>query len=1203
MVERAVSAGGGSAELGGQIGGRYWVQEILGSGGMAAVARVHDERTGRDLALKRLSGIDGRHAQVALALFEREYHTLCQLAHPRIVQVYDYGVDDAGAFYTMELLDGEDLQAKRGRLPWRAACAVLRDVASSLAILHSRRLLHRDPSPRNVRCTADGRAKLIDFGAMTPMGIPKHVAGTAPLVPPEALSRQVLDARADLYSLGALAYWMLTGNHAYRARVAGELHERWRTPPPAPRVPELPAALSDLVMGLLQLDRDARPATAAEVIERLCAIAGLPMEEQLAVTEAYLATPSLIGRENLVRGVRAQLLGGGDGGSLTLVIEGEPGSGRSRLLDACVLQAKLVGASVARVNADEGGGRDYGVMMALASELQEAMPRACEEAAAPQRALLARFLPRRSTRSSHIVPKAPDDSPEAGSRPPERRQLQIALRDWLLALARGRQLLLAIDDFDRADEPSAAVLAALASAARKRSVSLVLTSGCKGRPWAPMRLLRELATRKALGPLSAEQTEALLRSVFGEVDGLVAVATRIHELAAGNPRATMDLARHLVEQGLARYEAGRWTLPEALDRGALPATLAAAQQARVGALPSDARGLLEALSLCPLTTVPVSDYVLLTDHGDRGRAYRALDEAVSHGILEPAGESFRFSHHEWAKQLQAAMFPERLRVLHARVAQLLQRWGDQRLLPHHLFEAGQAERAIELLMLRIGTPYDPEASITLPLLERACREAERLGLAVPVQHRLRTWLVAIAAIHGELELFQRYASAMVPPLRHDSGLDDWHALSDVPENERIVAALRQAHVRHEALPSELRGFAPGEAITQLSRLSMAFVGMLSVAQDVELTEEVPSLAPFASLSPALQVMHTVTEMAAALRAGRTEEGRRIGLRALERLEQPDHAKIDPDPHLAMRLGVRFVLGLVEAACGLPAAATQRVAPLDSRPGYRVNAWRTRAIAQLMEGDVAAARASRRRAEVLQLEDGKALPYPGTTVQYELMAHWYAQDMMAIKGASERLAALAKDYPGWLPLLQASRSHHLRLRGDADAALAALEPALRDARPGVHRHWSWVAGAHVQALDALGRREEAAERGLSYLAICERERLEPNHRNVALPLIEVLLSSGRIEEAAGLAERCVQEIEAAGVSGLARGAVLEACARVALAHHDAAAFERWAQGCAEVYQRGHNPALRAKCERLLRDAEASGVAIRDELRTTTDWSKA
>src|SRR6185436_1057975 len=136
----------------------------------------------------------------------------------------------------------------------------LRDVASSLAIVHSRRLVHRDISARNVRCTEDGRAKLIDFGAMAPMGVAKHVVGTPPFLPPEALRLQMLDGRSDLYALGALAYWTLTGRVAYPARRLSHLPELWLTPPARPRQyqPDIPEPLEQLVMELLELDAAAR---------------------------------------------------------------------------------------------------------------------------------------------------------------------------------------------------------------------------------------------------------------------------------------------------------------------------------------------------------------------------------------------------------------------------------------------------------------------------------------------------------------------------------------------------------------------------------------------------------------------------------------------------------------------------------------------------------------------------------------------------------------------------------------------------------------------------------------------------------------------------------------------------------------------------------------------------------------------------------
>ena len=162
------------------------------------------------------------------ALFEREYHTLVRLKHPRIIEVYDYGLTDQGPYYTMELLDGQDLQ-QLAPLPYREACRHLRDVASSLALLHAHRLVHRDVSPRNVRLTADGRAKLIDFGALATFGIAEDVVGTPPSMAPEVLRRLPLDQRTDLFALGAIGYWALTGRHAFPARTVQDLPSVWQT--------------------------------------------------------------------------------------------------------------------------------------------------------------------------------------------------------------------------------------------------------------------------------------------------------------------------------------------------------------------------------------------------------------------------------------------------------------------------------------------------------------------------------------------------------------------------------------------------------------------------------------------------------------------------------------------------------------------------------------------------------------------------------------------------------------------------------------------------------------------------------------------------------------------------------------------------------------------------------------------------------------
>src|SRR5262249_12714250 len=155
----------------------------------------------------------------------------------------------------MELLEGADV-SKRAPMPYVEACRILRDIASGVALLHARRLIHRDLSARNVWLMPDGRLKLIDFGAMATFGKPADVCGTPPFIAPESHDGRDLDQRTDLYALGALGYYLLTGRHAFPARSMAELPARWRERPrpvgkrvaelDRPDLPEIPQALEGL---------------------------------------------------------------------------------------------------------------------------------------------------------------------------------------------------------------------------------------------------------------------------------------------------------------------------------------------------------------------------------------------------------------------------------------------------------------------------------------------------------------------------------------------------------------------------------------------------------------------------------------------------------------------------------------------------------------------------------------------------------------------------------------------------------------------------------------------------------------------------------------------------------------------------------------------------------------------------------------------
>jgi serine/threonine protein kinase/tetratricopeptide (TPR) repeat protein len=1165
-------------DAGRTIGERYVVEEPLGRGGMAAVYRVRDLRSGAKVALKRAWTPDSRKLEKRRALLEREYHTLAQLKHPRIIEVYDYGVDERGPYYTMELLDGADLD-QGVQLPWREVCALLHDIASSLAILHSRGLLHRDVSSRNVRRTADGRAKLIDFGAMVSMGVAKEVVGTPPFTAPEVLQMQALDARADLYALGALGYYLLTGRHAYPARRLSDLRDVWRSRPASPgrMLAELPPALNVLIMQLLALERSGRPQSAAEVMERLCAIASLPMQEGIEISRAYLTTPTLVGRDKALALIRSRMLSlvRGDGGGLLL--EGAAGSGRSRMLDACAFEGKLLGAVVARADAGDGAAGEWGVARALCTQLLELLPAQAAQAARLSRDVLGHVLEslRREASSS------------SSASPPERSLLLRELRDFVLVLTQGQRLLLVIDDADRIDEPSAALLAALADKAERHSLMLALAVDAESeRESTPsLRLLRSLSHRVELDPLEPTQTEALVRSLFGDTANLQLCAGPIHALAQGNAGTTMELAQHLVSRGLARYEAGSWLLPASLAEGDLPKTLTASLEGRLDELSADALELCEVLCIADGHSLGLSSYRVLTTHHDQKRVFRALDELVAARVLVADAERYRFGQRGFAAVLKQRPARARQIAIHSRLADLLASSGGDVLgRAHHLLQANRELEAIELL-----STIDLVARLPpLLLLEQALGGAERHALLPRAIHRLRMAVLIKAGLMMAVDSFRRVLPAVLAQLEHDSGLVLYGELSALPVQERLSQALGQAQARYLATPEAERVHPVGDAIRELAQLSSATCAIATSMFDLELLESLPDLGPLTPLSPAMHVVMQLVQAGKQWVRGRRHRSTELYEQVLARIAQPDRGGLDHSQHERMRLGVQYGLALVDASLGAD-AAEKRAAVLDGHRQMRVSAWRVRMIMHLNQGNAEAARKCMRRAELLQLQDGGESWFLGTSAGFELGAAHAADDLLGVKSAVDALTLLVQRHAGWKPMLYFGLGSYRELQGDLEGALDALLAGLELAKPARHVNYFLLAAAQVRVLGALGRLDEALACGRHHLAICEREELVPGHRRIQLELALVLARAGEHEQALELIGLVIAWGEGVGLSGLALGVLYEARARIAIWMQDSAAFEHFAELCASEYQKGKNPALGAKFARLLEDARQHRIS--------------
>ena len=265
------------------LGGRYRLLEVLGTGGMATVYRAGDEVLGREVAVKVLSPQYAADPGF-LARFEREARHVARLNHPRIVTVFDCGIDGGMPYIVMELAAGRALREvldQAGARPAGEAAAIAAAVCEALEAAHAAGLVHRDIKPANI-VLSGGQVKVLDFGiarAGDPAGATRTqaVLGTAAYLSPEQASGAPAGPQADLYSLGCVLFEMLTGAPPFTGDSSVGIayrHVHEDPGPPSARRPGLPASLDEITTRLLAKDPTARPPGAGAARMALLAAAG-----------------------------------------------------------------------------------------------------------------------------------------------------------------------------------------------------------------------------------------------------------------------------------------------------------------------------------------------------------------------------------------------------------------------------------------------------------------------------------------------------------------------------------------------------------------------------------------------------------------------------------------------------------------------------------------------------------------------------------------------------------------------------------------------------------------------------------------------------------------------------------------------------------------------------------------------------------------
>ena len=677
--------------------GRYEVKRFLGEGGKKMVYLAHDTTLDREVAfaLIKAQGLD----QTSRTRIKREAQAMGRLgSHPHIVTVFDLGEEEDQPYIVTELMGGGDVEgliedAPSHLLPLEQAIRIAQETCRGLEFAHSRGIVHRDLKPGNVWLTADGVAKIGDFGLAVSLDRSRltqegMMVGTVSYMPPEQAMGGEVTPRSDLYSLGAMLYEMATGRPPFLGDDSvAVIGQHINTPPVAPtwHNGKCPRPLEALIMRLLAKDPSERPASATDVLAALDAIdlsEDPPLETgDGGISEAHaldsLAGGVFVGRHREMGELKAALEDALSGRGRLVTLVGEPGIGKTRTALELATYAGLRQAQVlwGRCYEGEGAPPYWPWVQAIRSYVRDVDPEQLRSEMGAGAADIAQVV-------SDVWDRLPGLEAPPQLEPEQARfRLFDSITSFLKSAGRRQPLVLVLDDLQWADHPS---LLLLEFVARELASARVMIIGT----YRDMELSRQHPLSKTLGELTRERLfqRVLLRGLdqddvgrFIELASGMAPTTgmveAVHRQTEGNPLFVTEVVRLLVQEGAFTpgHDEADWNLR-------LPEGVREVIGRRLDRLSERCNETLIIASVMGREFTLEHLSPLIDDMTD-DRLLEVLDEALSARLIEELPRSlgrYQFTHALIQETLAGELSTTRKVRLHARIAEALEQiYGDQ----------------------------------------------------------------------------------------------------------------------------------------------------------------------------------------------------------------------------------------------------------------------------------------------------------------------------------------------------------------------------------------------------------------------------------------------------------------------------------------------------------------------------------------------